>query len=434
MAKSLTLEKTLGALILLTLIAIVAERQILETSIVLNTQVKSMSAYDDRGEQGASVVRMVDPAKMEWQCNIQAGHRYPYCGFELIFDTNRTHGLDLRNYDHIRLWLTYEGPTESIRVYLRNFDPVYSDPEKNDSTKFNQIDFDAQLARTGKPIDFSMTDFFVANWWFQRYRVTPQLAHPQFDNIVVFEIQTGLNAKQGKHTFHLQKIELTGQLLSSERWYQIIVAVWLVIALVFLAVRIVLLNLELKNKAERERELTETNQLLDSRSRYLEVLARTDTLTGACNRQGLEDAMVYGLNEWRQEGKPLSIVMLDIDYFKSINDAHGHAVGDKVLSRIAMLVQDNIRTSDLFARWGGEEFVVVCRNTRLQAASLIAEKLRAIIAEESFDVAGSVHASFGVATLRTDETLEQIFARVDSALYDAKHRGRNRVEISPAVA
>lgn len=343
-------------------------------------------------------------------------------------------GLDLRQYDHIRLWLTYEGPTENIRVYLRNFDPVYSVQGRNDSTKYNQVDFDGQLARMGNPIDFSISDFFVANWWIQHWRVSPQLAHPQFDNIVALEIQTGMNAKSGEHKFELQKIELTGQRLSSERWYQLIVGVWLVIALVFLTARIVLLNMELKRKAERERELTETNNLLDSRSRYLEQLARTDNLTGAFNRQGLQEAMALGLNEWRQDGKLLSIVMLDVDYFKSINDTHGHAVGDKVLSRIAKLVQDNIRATDLFARWGGEEFVLVCRNTRLHAASQIAEKLRLVIAEEPFDVVGKVHASYGVATLRTDETLEQFFERVDAALYDAKRHGRNRVEVSPAAA
>jgi len=427
MATSLTFEKMLGALIVLTLLAIVGERQILETSVELDARIQGKSIYDDRSELGFSEARIPDPGKNEWTCNIQPGHAYPYCGFELLFDANREKGLDLRAYDHIRLWFTYAGPTESIRLYLRNFDPVYSTPDKNDSTKYNQIDFDAQLARSGNPIEFAMADFFVANWWFQRYRIAPKLAHPQFDNIVILEIQTGLNAKPGEHNFQLKKIELTGQLLSSEQWYQLIVAAWLIIALLFLAVRIARLKMQLNRKAERERELTEINSLLDSRSRDLEIRARTDPLTGAFNRQGLEEAMTLGLNEWRQAAKPLSIVMLDIDHFKRINDNFGHATGDLVLSRIAALMQENIRPTDLFARWGGEEFVLLCRNTSLQSATLIAEKLRQLVADQSFGLAGSVQASFGVATLGSNESLEEIFVRADTALYEAKHQGRNRV-------
>lgn len=258
--------------------------------------------------------------------------------------------------------------------------------------------------------------------------------HPQFDNIVILEIQTGLNAQAGEHNFQLKKIELTGQLLSSEQWYQLIVAVWLIIALLFLTIRVARLKMQLTRKAERERELTEINNLLDSRSRDLEVRARTDPLTGAFNRQGLEDAMAIGLNEWRQEAKPLSIMMLDIDHFKQINDNFGHATGDLVLSRIAALMQENIRPTDLFARWGGEEFVLLCRNTSLQSATLIADKLRQLVADQSFGLAGSVQASFGVATLGNNESLEEIFVRADNALYEAKHQGRNRVIASQTPA
>lgn len=434
MAARFTLEKALGSLIGLTLIAILAERPILETRLSLDATSGSLSTYADSNEGGKSQASITDNNQaMAWQCDLQPGHTFPYCGFELILAQDRQSGLDLSHYDRVSFWLDYQGPTETLRVYLRNFDPAYSIVGLNDSTKYNQIEFNAARAQQG-PVTFALKDFFVANWWFQRYRISPEQGRPQFDNIVVIEIQSGLAITPGDHRFRLHKVEFTGQILSTAQWYQIITGIWLVAALVFFLVRLNLLKEELKRKTARERELTEINSLLDARSRDLEEKARTDPLTGAFNRQGLEDAMALGLTEWRKEGKPLSIVMLDLDHFKQINDTYGHAAGDQVLSTLSALVQDNIRNQDVFARWGGEEFVLVCRNTHLQEASQLAEKLRELIARTPLGPDGKVHASFGVATIRANETLEQIFARVDQALYQAKDAGRNRVQVSSAVA
>jgi diguanylate cyclase (GGDEF)-like protein len=433
MAARFTLEKALGSLIVLTLIAILAERPLLETRMTLGPSDGQLSVYADSYEGGKSQAWIVDPNGMEWICDMIEEHRFPYCGFEFILANDRQSGIDLSRYDHIRLWLDYQGPTETLRVYLRNYDPAYSDPQQNDTTKYNQVEFNASRTQKG-PIEFSMKDFFVANWWLVRYRIPPEQGRPQFDNIVVLEIQTGLALKYGEHRFRLQKVELTGQLLTTAQWYQIITGVWLMAALMFFIVRLKALQAELKRKTLREQELTEINNLLDARSRDLEEKARLDPLTGAFNRQGLEEAMMQGLTEWRNEAKPLSIVMLDLDHFKQINDTYGHAAGDQVLSKVSALVQANIRSQDVFARWGGEEFVLVCRNTRLQEASLLAEKLRELIADTPLGPDGQVRASFGVATLRANETLEQIFARVDQALYQAKRSGRNRVQVSPAVA
>ena len=121
---------------------------------------------------------------------------------------------------------------------------------------------------------------------------------------------------------------------------------------------------------------------------------------------------------------------MDIDHFKKINDEHGHTLGDNVLSTLSSIVKEHIRTNDIFARWGGEEFVLVCRDTRIEQASLIAEKTREIIANFSFAENIHVTASFGVATLNANETLEQLFNNADKALYEAKNQGRNKVVIA----
>lgn len=424
----ITLEKALVGLIVLTLLALLAERSILGTSLTLDADSGYVDVYNDSDEGGASQSRIINSADMEWSCVLRPGHNFPYCGFELILDLERQMGLDLSAYDRVRLWLDYEGPTETIRFYLRNFDPRYSVPGENDTTKYNQVEFSADLARGDDPLEFSMGDFFVANWWFQRYRISPELAHPQFDNIVVIEVQTGVDITPGEHRFRLERIEFSGQLVSSEQWYQLILAVWVLAGMLLLVVRAARLKRELRRKGQREKELTEVNALLDARGRVLEERARRDPLTGAFNRAGLEQTMREGLVDWRQHARPLSIVMMDLDHFKQVNDRHGHSEGDRVLSRVAEVVRDNIRSSDAFARWGGEEFVLLCRDTQLGEATQLADKLRERIAQAHIGPDAGISASFGVATLRRGEDLETLFDRADRALYVAKDKGRNRVQ------
>lgn len=423
------MEAVLAIFIALTLVAIVAERQILKTGFTIDASDGVVSVYNDSVDGGLSTSTIIDREAAEWQCVLADQDAYSFCGFELIFDQNRTDGLDLRNYDGIKLWFDYEGPTESIRLYLRNHDPAYSDPEQYDTTKYNQLEFNVQLL-DGAPLELSTQDFFVANWWYHRYRIAPGLAHPQFDNIIILEVQTGSHPEPGSHRFRLEKVEFSGQILSSERWYQVIVGSWLIVALLFLGLRIVRLNQELRRKNQRERELLEINSLLDHRGQQLEQKAKTDPLTGAFNRSGIEEALKIGLEERRRAGRPLSIVMLDVDLFKPINDTYGHAAGDRILAGLSALVQENIRSSDLFARWGGEEFTLVCHDTNLRDAAAIAEKLRVKISLQDFGEEIGITASFGVATLGARESLEQMFERADRALYRAKEQGRNRVVVS----
>ena len=188
---------------------------------------------------------------------------------------------------------------------------------------------------------------------------------------------------------------------------------------------------EMNRVKKRELELLVLNSLLDKQSKVLKNQAHTDKLTGVFNRQGVEDAIALALREWEEESIQLSIVMLDIDHFKSINDNFGHAVGDIVLSELATLVQGNIRSTDRFARWGGEEFVLICRDTTLDIAVKIAEKLRDRIAGAELVDGVSVTASFGVANITNKSSIEELFKYADDALYKAKNNGRNKVEFTP---
>lgn len=427
------LEIILISLVLLTIVAIIAEKKILQASMAITPQSGySIEVYDDTRSNGNSHAEMVNPQNFQWRCVLKDKYTYPYCGFEIFFDPKRENGVDLSHYNKIRLWLDYKGPNKTLRIYLRNFDPLYSTPGVEASTKYNQIEFSTDLLKD-QVLEFSLKDFFVADWWLIEYNIPPQLRHPQFDNIIMIEVQTGSKEPLGEHNFHLKKVELIGQRLTTEKWYLMIMLAWLGVIVLFLAYRIASLNSQVHSQKKREAELLEINSLLDLRSKQLEEKSKTDSLTGAFNREGIEEAIRIGLWEWRSQKKPLSLILIDIDHFKKINDEHGHAVGDHVLSTLSNIVKQHIRTNDLFARWGGEEFVLVCRNTKIEQASLIAEKIRELIANYAFNNNVKVTASFGVATLNANETLEQLFSNADKALYKAKHEGRNRVIVAEYV-
>jgi diguanylate cyclase (GGDEF)-like protein len=161
----------------------------------------------------------------------------------------------------------------------------------------------------------------------------------------------------------------------------------------------------------------------------IEELAQTDELTGLPNRRSivkmLDDEIARG-----QRGTPCSVAMIDIDWFKRINDGYGHPAGDEVLRTVAITVFANIRANDRFGRYGGEEFLLVLPDTARDEARPIVERLRAMIAEldwNAFAIDMAVTISAGMATLAPDDSSDAILGRADRALYAAKAGGRNRI-------
>lgn len=165
---------------------------------------------------------------------------------------------------------------------------------------------------------------------------------------------------------------------------------------------------------------------LEDERAHLEDEASTDPLTKALNRR----SFLRKLSQMAAIGAPFSLVMFDIDHFKSINDTYGHDVGDAVLREISQLVRDNIRENDTLARWGGEEFMVLSANSDKARATHLAERLRAAVADYSFTgVPRQITSSFGVAIHLAGETGEDLVKRSDEALYEAKESGRNKVVV-----
>jgi len=166
---------------------------------------------------------------------------------------------------------------------------------------------------------------------------------------------------------------------------------------------------------------------MEEEAKMLERLATTDPLTKIYNRLKLNELLSFEIKKVSRYGMPLSLIMLDIDHFKNINDEHGHDVGDCVLVKLCETISAGIRDSDVFARWGGEEFMIMLPNTNLSGATSTAEHLRAALEETNFGAAGRVTASFGVAEHSKGGSLHELLKLVDDALYEAKRAGRNRV-------
>jgi diguanylate cyclase (GGDEF)-like protein/hemerythrin-like metal-binding protein/PAS domain S-box-containing protein len=178
----------------------------------------------------------------------------------------------------------------------------------------------------------------------------------------------------------------------------------------------------------------ELNATLHDTLQELERLARTDRLTGAWNRRRLEEAARNEMHRMHRYGHPVSVLIMDLDRFKQVNDRFGHPAGDGVLIEVADITRQTLRESDSLTRWGGEEFVVLAPSTTLGGAIVLAEKLRARIGGHGFRCAHRVTASFGVAEYQSAETYDDWIGRADQALYAAKRAGRNRVEADPATA
>jgi diguanylate cyclase (GGDEF)-like protein/PAS domain S-box-containing protein len=162
----------------------------------------------------------------------------------------------------------------------------------------------------------------------------------------------------------------------------------------------------------------------------LKLQATTDVLTGIANRRLFNSFLKTEMSRAARHHLPLAVMLMDIDHFKQINDAYGHQVGDGVLVELTRLVSGKIREHDFFARWGGEEFVILSPNCDAKSMRFLAEKLRVVVETHSFSDISRVTCSFGLTEYCTGDSAENFIGRADAGLYRAKENGRNRVEMA----
>lgn len=166
---------------------------------------------------------------------------------------------------------------------------------------------------------------------------------------------------------------------------------------------------------------------IEEKNKLLEELYVTDRLTGVYNRYKLEDELAREINRVDRYGHSLTLLIVDLDSFKSVNDNYGHLAGDKVLRELALVIRSCLRKTDVFGRWGGEEFMVLCPDSNVQDALVVAERIRERVGSADVLHNRAVTLSIGIDSYNRGEGQEAFVRRVDSLLYQAKNHGGNRV-------
>jgi len=182
------------------------------------------------------------------------------------------------------------------------------------------------------------------------------------------------------------------------------------------------------------REIDKKNQELAKANETIKKIMNIDPLTQLLNRRAFREFLLKGMTLARRHKLPLSLVMTDIDYFKSVNDTYGHKAGDEVLKCFAKILKKSSRTEDTIARFGGEEFIILLPNTTIGSALLFAERLREKVENVPIPkISINITASFGITEFLISDTEESFLKRADDALYEAKRAGRNRCITDPKI-
>lgn len=178
------------------------------------------------------------------------------------------------------------------------------------------------------------------------------------------------------------------------------------------------------------RQLEKKNLQLSEALKTIKKITNTDPLTGILNRRAFHKILKREISFARRHSLPLSFVMIDIDHFKRINDTYGHEMGDRILKRFARIIIKSIRHEDIFARFGGEEFILLLPNTDINSAFSVCERIRQKIEKTKFKgIKERITASFGITELLQQDKELDVLKRADEALYEAKRKGRNRCEV-----
>ena len=190
------------------------------------------------------------------------------------------------------------------------------------------------------------------------------------------------------------------------------------------------IGVDITELKETQNRLAEAHAQLSLKNRELEKLSTTDSLTKLYNRLKIDELLEKTLYSAVRYGRVFSLIMIDIDHFKKVNDTFGHLVGDKALLQLADILRAQVRKTDHLGRWGGEEFLIISEDTDLKGAELMAEKLRTAVSRSTFPDIGSLTISLGVTSYQEGDSRITMIQRVDTALYRAKESGRNQVVVS----
>ena len=420
------MQFTLVALLVLTIGLLVWHRYGMERVYEFSAEKQSiLSGGDDRAQGGLSEGKVVsENGVIKMTCKIVKKIDWPFC--QMMFPLgDGARGKDLSAFDYVTFDVSFKGPgRHAIRHSMMNFEPGISRVDDWMSPKINELEFD--IPAQGE-VRIPLNIYRTAQWWIDQRKVPIEQSGTNIDNVVRMEVLTGNYPAEGEHEIVIRSIKFHGKWLSKSQLLGILVGAWILAAIAWPAYAALQMRLQLRASRQRLALLGEINKALQLETKELVGQAHIDPLTGALNRQGLRAAM---MSTSTLLADPMSIIFVDIDHFKRINDQHGHEVGDAVLRDFAATIGCEIRGNDKLVRWGGEEFLIICPSTSADQGYQLATKLRLAMPNHRWPVGLRVTASFGVASLGKSEDIGAVIKRADTALYKAKANGRDRVEVS----
>lgn len=392
-------------------------------------------ATNDQVQKGAStstVVQKSDAVELNCELKPSADYPWPYCGVSIKFDKHDpSKGLDLSHFHTVLLDVDFinldGGEKPAMRFYLRNFNPVYSTPESEYTFKYNGLDY--RQADYRDVLKIPLKNMQVLTWWLVDNQIPIEYAGLEFGNVNRIEFATGSGTPVGRYQLKINSIEFVGHYIHGETLMLMLLTLWVTLAMIFSALEIRNNRRKIVHYESRRQYLKSLNRKLTEQNIEFAEKAYRDALTGAMNRHAVREWLETQMVSSENSRETLSVIYLDIDHFKYVNDEFGHKMGDEILCEFTMVVMSELRSSDRLVRWGGEEFVVFCPSTSLKQAHMLAERLRQKVELYQWMHGQVLTASLGV-TQMGDETALDMVARADELLYVAKRSGRNRVEVT----
>ena len=425
--------------ILLTIIALYCYRFIPEKHLVIVPAANDhdINIYSTNLANNEPAGRWLDREKLSFRCSYPPGFvdsEY-YCSLNRTLALSEAKGVDLSRYDRIKMRINYQGTAPKLRLFARTFDPHFSTLGDPNSTKYNAVFLPS--ADLEQDITIDLNEFVVTEWWLLTYKIPRKHARPDLSNTVNIGIDFSYPMTEGDHDITIEKIEFIGERIAKDQWYLGLFSIWLAGIFIYAIKQLHLLKQQNQHDLETIDTLNHDNKRLQLESSKFRRLSTVDPLTELFNRFGL-DQIVTSLTQYAstESIKPvpqLSLILIDLDHFKNINDTYGHDVGDIVLKETAELIKNNSLENEFIGRWGGEEFLIILPSTSTKEAQELAEVLRTKIALNDIALDNkniiTITASFGVGDCN-DRDFPSAFKRVDLALYKAKHQGRNKVTVA----
>lgn len=432
------LRRIRNSSIVLTIALLCAHPYIPEKNLLIYPHPNTVTdLYSDAAIGGKSRTHWINKDMHHYQCIIDNTQLHPYCGAAIkLFRPTVTgyprynytdlRSLDLTEYNGLRIDINFTGEAGRLRLAIRNVNKDHiKDIQKTIAFEDEKFIYTfIKKEETLSPVLLDLRNFALGEWWIKQHYTKRSDLLINFDRVIELAFDIDGENINGVYDFQIKKIEAVGEWLSSEELYRIVIIYWLALFALIGSIKVLNVIATTKNTKQALSQLETDFQ-------KLKVVSEKDALTQVYSRRGLERVANQFFESHYTTGS--YVALLDIDYFKHINDTYGHDTGDAALKAFALCLMNNMRDDDILGRWGGEEFIIFCKLHSKQAALEFTEKLRQIISDlhitagES-DVAIPITVSIGITPIKPEDSLESAFKRVDTALYVAKDNGRNQCQ------